>query len=210
MATNDLITVAEAKRHLRVNDSSADTTIGELITEASLFLDELCGPVVVQNVTKTVLAPSGSVFLDVPPGSPTFTVTSLVVTEYNSGVATVLTAEDFDTAGTYRYDPTLGRILRRSSWSDTAWGPQEVTVAYTAGRFANTAAVDQRFKGACRKVVAHKWQARGYTIAPGAPSGGDGPPGFASIPYSPERLVKDLRVDLRGELLLDSLGLAIA
>lgn len=210
MAANDLLTLPEAKRALRINDSSTDSDLAEVVTEASMHIDTLCGPVVRRDVTETILHPAGDVFLDVPPGSPTFTVTFTSVTEYSSGVPTMLTAEDFDTSGTYRWDPTLGRILRRSAWAGTVWGPQEVVVAYEAGRFDTTEEVDQRFKGACRMVVAHIWQARGRTIAVGAPVGGEGPPGFAGIPYSPEQLDKWLRFKLREELLMSGHGLTVA
>lgn len=212
MAANDIIDLADARRTLGIGstDTSTDADLTALITESSMFLDDLCAPIVSRSVTETVLEPTGAVFLKVPPGSPTFTVTFTSVTEYNAGVATVLSAEDFDTAGTYRWEPLTGRLLRRSSWSTSTWGLQEVVVIYTAGRFANTAAVSEKFKGACRQVLAHKWQARGRTIAIGAPVGGEGPPGFAGIPYSPTTLLKNLQVILRDELLMDAMGLAIA
>lgn len=212
MATNDLLTAAEAYRALNITNVTEQTTVGthvaELITEASLFIDDLCGPVVSRSVTETFLEPSGSLNLRVPPGSPTFTATFTSITEYSSGTATVLTAEDFDTAGTYRWEPRKGVLLRRSSWSYTTWGPQEVIVVYTAGRFADTASVSQKFKGACRKVLMHKWQNRGSQSGFGTPSG-DGAP-FGGIPYSPKTLLDHLRVDLKDELLLDSAGVVLA
>lgn len=212
MATNDILTAAEAYRALNITVASEQTAVathlGELITEASLYIDDLCGPVVKRDVTETFLEPVGAQFLKVPPGSPTFTVTFASVTEYNSGTATVLTAEDFDTSGTYRFVARTGTLLRRTSWLNAPWGPQEVIVAYNAGRYADTASVSQKFKGACRKVLLHKWQNRGSQSGFGTP-GGDGAP-FGGIPYSPKTLLDHLRVDLKDELLMDSMGLVIA
>lgn len=200
----DIITVAEARRHLNIpnSDTAITTALAEVVTEASRLIDDLCGPVVRRNVTETILEPCGPLFLKVPPGSPTFTVTFTSVTEYNGGSALVLTAEDFDTAGTYRWEPRTGRLLRRSSWTHYAWAPQEVVVAYEGGRFNTTALVSQKFKGACRKVLMHKWQARGSQSGFGT-VGGDGAP-FGGVPYSPKTLLDHLRVDLKDELLLDS------
>lgn len=212
MATNDLLTATEAYRALNITNAADQTRVAthlaEVITEASMFIDDLCGPVVKRDVTEIFRQPYGSVALRVPPGSSTFTVTFATVTEYASGTATVLTAEDADTAGTYRYDPRTGALLRRSSWMTSAWYAHELVVVYNGGRFADTAAVDQKFKGACRKVLMHKWQNRGSQSGFGTP-GGDGAP-FGGIPYSPKTLLEHLQVDLRGELLLHAAGLTIA
>jgi hypothetical protein len=202
----DLLALDEAKRPLNIRDSDtlSDIELAEVITAASQFIDDLCGPVIIRPApTLTVLEPCGPLFLPVPPGSPTFGVTFTSVTEYSSGVATVLTAEDIDTAGTYRYDPHIGCLRRRSSWSSTSWGLQEVVVEYTAGRFDDTSAVSQKFKSACRKVLVHRWQGRG--AGSGAAAVGEDGPSFGAIPYSPAKLVEHLAVDLKNEVLLDSL-----
>lgn len=159
--TYDLLTLAEGKRAInQAGLSNADSILDleQTITAVSQRLVQECGPIVNAAVTHTVVAPTGLLFLPVPVGSPSFGITLTAVTEYVNGTPTVLTAEDFDTAGTYRYDPTLGSLRRRSSWSDTLWAQQEVVVAYTAGRAANTAAVPAKFKKAASIIVNHDWR----------------------------------------------------
>lgn len=216
----DVLTLQEAKRELRIPQATITFDTNELplaITAASRRMDDIFGPFVTRAFTRTVLAPSGDLFLDVPPGSPTFTVTLSTVTEYTSGTATVLTAEDFDTSGTYRWDPSLGRVLRRASWAGTSWGLQEVILAGTWGRYANTAAVGAEFKRTCGVALRFEWAQLGYgngvdPLTTGAGigvAGGDGnPAGFA--PYTEKRLREELVRRHPNEALMSALGVMIA
>ena len=186
MAANDILTTAEAGAALNMNASEQTanaTELAQVISAASAFVDSVYGPVVAREVTKTVLAPSGRIWLDRP-----LSITS--VTEYASGTATVLTAEDADTAGTYRLDTATGSLLRRSSWSGTSWGSQEVVVVYSSGRYANTASVDPKFKEAAVVALVHFWQHRGSQSGFGT-AGGDGAP-FGGVPFSSAQLRQKL------------------
>lgn len=179
--TLDLLTLTEAKAALNIasSDTSVDTELAQVITAASRMVDSVYGPVVEREVTTNVLAPNGRIWLDRP-----LTITS--VTEYLSGTATVLTAEDADTAGTYRFDSTTGSLLRRTSWTDTYWSGHELVVVYQAGRYADTASVDEKFKEAAVVCLIHLWQHRGSQSGFGTP-GGDGAP-FGGVPFSSKQL----------------------
>jgi hypothetical protein len=159
MATLDLLDSNEAAGALAGTGTPDSTKLAMLNTAVSHLLDEICGPIVTRSVTRTVIAPSGAIWLDVPVGSPTFAISNLAVTEYTGGVGTTLAAETatVSTANDYRFDPTLGRLARRSSWYDTAWAGQEVLVVYIAGRFASTAAVGAKFKQAAKIALRHMW-----------------------------------------------------
>ena len=193
----DIITLAEAQAALNITNAADKTAtateLAQVVSAASRMVDSVFGPVVQRTVTKTVVAPSGTVWLDQPAA-----VTS--VTEYVSGVATVLTAETATTAGTYRLDATSGALRRRSNWSDSAWAANEVVVVYTAGRAANTAAVDPKFKAACAVCVVHLWQHRGAQSGFGS-VGGDGAP-FGGVPFSTRVLRDKLRAMYPEEALL--------
>lgn len=184
--TLDILTLTEAKTALNIPSATTtyDTELAQVITAASRIVDSVYGPVVQRAVTKNIVSPAGTIYLDWPAA-----VTS--VTEYRSGTATVLTAEDFDTAGTYRLDTTTGALTRRLSWADTYWYANELVVVYTSGRAANTAAVDEKFKEAAVVALVHLWQHRGAQSGAGS-FGGDGAP-FGGVPFSSKQLHAKLR-----------------
>lgn len=204
----DVLTLVEGKTALNIPSSETgyDTELAQVITAASRLVDSVYGPVVTRSVTKTYFEPCGPLILDVPPGSPTFTVTSLAVTEYTSGAATVLSAETATvaTGNDYRYRPATGQLVRRASWSDYFWGSQEVLVVYVGGRSASTAAVDAKFKEAAAACLVHLWQHRGAnSIA--ATESGDGAP-FGAVPFSTATLRKKLRAMFPEECLPRGIG----
>ena len=183
--TLNIITLDEAKRALNIalSDTSVDVELSQVVTAASRFVDSVYGPVVQREVTESFVSPSGAIWLDRP-----LSVTT--VTEYSSGTPTVLTAEDFDTAGTYRLDATTGALARRSSWATVAWNAHEVVAVYQAGRHATTAAVDAKFKEAAVVALIHFWQHRGANSG-AASFGGDGAP-YGGVPFSSKQLREKL------------------
>lgn len=187
MAANDILTTAEAGAALNMSagEQTANATeLAQVISAASAFVDSVYGPVVARAVTKSVVSPSGTVWLDRP-----LSITS--VTEYVSGTGTVLTAESSGTAGTYRIDTATGALTRRSSWGNTYWSGHEVVVVYSSGRYANTASVDPKFKEAAVVALVHFWQHRGSQSGFGTP-GGDGAP-FGGVPFSSKQLREKLK-----------------
>lgn len=162
----DVLTAQESRDAIPGGATPDSTKLAMLTTAVSRTLDKLCGPIVTRSVSRTFFAPTGALWLDVPPGSSTFTVSNLAVTEYSGGVATVLAAETaiVSTGNDYRYDPTHGELRRRSSWMDARWGTQEVLVVYMAGRYASTATVDAVFKQAAKETLRHNWTVeQGFT-----------------------------------------------
>jgi hypothetical protein len=193
--TLDVLDSTEAKAALNIpaTEHRFDTRVAQVVTAASRLVDSVFGPVVTRSVTKTFFEPRGPLLLDVPPGSPTFAVTNLAVTEYTAGTATVLAAETATvaTADDYRFRPATGELVRRSRWTDAAWGCQEVLVVYIGGRAASTAAVDEGMKEAAAAALIHLWQHRGPATGAGT-AGGDGAP-FGGVPFSTAQLRKKLR-----------------
>ena len=158
--TLDVLTPTEALHAVSrtaATDAAMVTKMAGLTTAVSRALDDLCGPIVQRTITDERHA-GGSrlVFLRYRP-----VVSITAVKEYASGTLTTLTAET-DTVSTstnYRWDADMDVIYRRSSWTDYPFGSQSVLVTYVAGRYADTASVDARFKEAAKITLAHIWRA---------------------------------------------------
>lgn len=161
MATNDLITVAEAKTLLRPTNAptaSYDTELALYITAASQRIDDLCGPVVIRTITNE--AHDGgrvSIFLK---HYPVVAITTITEYAYTTAQALSLETTAAKTANDYLVTLENGIVRRRSSNADRSFaaGSSNVVVTYTAGRYANTAAVEAKFKLACSICVAHMWR----------------------------------------------------
>lgn len=158
--TYDLLSLAEAKSALGLPAANPDldTTVASYVTAVSRVLDENCGPLVQRTVTNETHSGNGSYAIDLKQ-RPAATLTSC--TEYQGTTAVSLTIE---TAGTAPADGVIldgdnGFLYRRSSGADWTWYPgrNNITVTYTAGRYANTAAVDARVKRAAGMLLRHLW-----------------------------------------------------
>lgn len=162
----DVLSLDEGMTAIAMTGSGAahEDTVAAAITAISRRLDALVGPIVVRTITDEIHYPSGNspIWLDHQPVS---SITSLI--EYSSGTGTALTAEDYDTSGTYLLRD--GMIVRRSGFYTTSWYGSAVKVTYVAGRYATTAAVDARFKTAAAAIL-RRWWAR---EAPAWARGGD-------------------------------------
>lgn len=157
--TLDLLTLTEAKQAIgtTVAATDLDTTIAAYVTACSRLLDANCGPLV--NRTYTAEAHNGgdyTIRLNYPPAA---TVTT--VTEYQGTTAVTVTQQ---TPGTlpnegYVHDTASGYLYRTQGGIDARWyqGRQNITVTYTAGRFASTSAVDPRVKQAAGMLLRHLW-----------------------------------------------------
>lgn len=133
-----------------------------MVTALSIKLDELVGPIIQRTATER--HDGGHQWIRLR-HRPLSAITS--VTEYSSGVATVLTAEDLATAGDYQAERDnegllTGYLFRRSGFGDTLWaaGRQNIAVVATAGRYADTAAAaGSRFAEAARLTLKALWRA---------------------------------------------------
>jgi len=155
----DLITLDEAKLALNIPTATTtfDTELAPVVTAVSRRIDDLCGPVVIRAIAETVYdGGTSQIFLA---DQPVAAVTSL--TEYSSTTATTLTLETnlVKPASGYSVDYAGGIIHRRSGGYDSAFtaGRGNVVVVYTAGRYANTASVDAKFKEAAALYLRHIW-----------------------------------------------------
>ena len=158
--TYDLLSLAEAKATLGQSASATDldTTIASYVTAVSRVLDENCGPLVQRTVTAEKYSGDGSSILRLRQ-QPASSITSC--TEYQGTVAVTLTVETIGTAPSAgcMLDPDTGLLYRRAGGWDYSWYPGRgnITVTYTAGRYANTAAVDARVKRAAGMLLRHLW-----------------------------------------------------
>lgn len=189
--TLDVITLAEAKLAAKIGASvtTYDGNLAMLITAVSRRFDTLVGPVVIRTVTaETHNGGKTKIQLHYRPVSSVTTVT-----EYNNLASATLTAESntAKTANNYSVDLDSGIIYRRASNYDKAFasGRRNVAVTYVAGRAADTASVDARFKEAAKITVAHIWRPeQGFSAV------GDGefvvPAGFA-VPNQALELIAD-------------------
>ena len=161
MATNDLLTIAEARTAVNVPSAAMDTELQLYLTGISDRIDALCGPVVARTVTAE--RHDGGTGHVLPRVVPVYSVTT--VTEYEDGVAQVLTAETITSrpADAYMLDTTLKfrpLIRRRESGTDTTYPADRLNVSltYSAGRVADTASVDERFKVTAAAILRRLWK----------------------------------------------------
>jgi hypothetical protein len=161
--TLDLHSLAEGYRALNDEASATaveaeaagghDSTLAQWITGLSLRIDDVCGPVVARTITAEQR--EGGVTNIKPRKTPVLSVTS--ISEYDSsGVVQALDAEDI-VAGTftaydYWLDPASGRIYRRSNLAPLCFASR-VVLTYEAGRYADTASVDAKFKMAAAEML---------------------------------------------------------
>ncbi len=161
--TLDVLTTTEAKDELGISGSGYDTKLEQLVTGISRRLDDLCGPIVRRTITDEVA--NGGETAILLRFRPVVSVTT--ITEYCGTTATTLTAETTAANGfdSYLVDYRAGIIYRRTSGYDYRYprGRFNVAVTYIAGRAANTAAVDPRFKEAARICLKHLWRAENTT-----------------------------------------------
>lgn len=156
----DILTIDEARDAINVT-AGHTSEIEVMVTAVSRRIDDLCGPVVVRTVTDELHdGGTSGLFLH---HYPVASITS--VTEYSGGTPTTVTPETTTVAGGYRL--ANGVLSRRSSWGMSRWGSQ-VTVTYEAGRYADTAAVDAKFKMAAGAVLRRLWTREAGAWARGA------------------------------------------
>lgn len=194
MATLDVLSSAEALAAVSLTAESTGR-LTQLTTAVSQQLDELVGPVVQRTVTAE-LHDGGSpvVWLDLRPVS---SVTS--VTEYTSTTSQALAAETNTTKTGYDFLLDDGGCLRRrASNSDVCFpdGRRNISVTYVAGRSANTAAVDPKFKQAAAMMLRNVWVAE-------AASGSETIGAFNEFPVNPllgPGMLNKVQALLHGEL----------
>ena len=168
MADDPLALLDRVEAYEAINDTTTavaggserdDEFIGIWVPAISRRIDELCGPVVIRTVTdERHDGGSGVVWLRRSPASSITTVT-----EYLDGTATVLSAEEDTTMPSDGYLlETLGVtsfLYRRIAGRDASFptGRNNVKVTYEAGRYADTASVDAKFKMTAAAILRRLW-----------------------------------------------------
>lgn len=204
----DVITLAEAHAALPgITGTGSDTELAAYITAVSRRLDELCGPIVIRTITNErydfLSFRDKRLTLRNAPSSRTSATTITSVTEYSSGTATVLAQENLtnSTGSDYRFDAYTGILYRQGGWYPTSFAPT-VVVTYQAGRYADTASVDAKFKKAATMMVSMLWrreEGQGSSVFPG----GIEPESIVQgATYAVPNAVKELLADeLRGPIM---------
>lgn len=186
----DVLTLAEAKDAINVNSTqNRDTLLALYITSISARMDVLLGPIVTRTITAELHnGGRDSIFLN------SYPVTSVAsVTEYDRGqsLTTVLTPEilgDYTPhVDTYEIEPFStnpalfgNRIKRQQNGHHHrfAHGRRNVSVSYTAGRFADTESVDEKYKLGAGYILLSAWRSQQDSTA----KMGDFDVPFSSVP----------------------------
>lgn len=198
MPDGDIITLAEGKKALNIDlaNTDHDAELGSYISGVSLAMDRIFGPVVQRSVVEVRSGGNGSIALR---RYPVASITTVV--ERAGGTATTLAAENFASTTAYDYlvDLDNGILTRRGSGAPArfARGDRNVTVTYVAGRFTNTASVDQRFKQGASIMLSHLWRPeQGVVTGPFAAEASTGrlPLTFA-VPNAVVQLLADERLE---------------
>lgn len=194
MAATDVVTRDEAKAALNITTTDFDAELDAYISAVSGSLDKLVGPIVKRTVNETRDGGDRSIWLY---EYPIVSITS--VTEYDDLTQRILVAESNTAKSANDYAIVLrsGQLKRRSS--NMPWrfpcGAGNIVIVYEAGRYADTAAVDARFKLAANLMLANLWrveQGQGT-----ATFGAAIEPVFGSTFFIPNRVREILQNDLR-------------
>ncbi|MFI0484885.1 head-tail connector protein [Actinomadura sp. 9N215] len=147
MAATDLFTLADAKAQLNITDSASDAELAGFVSGVTRVVERYVGAVVNRTVTEVFDGGRCELLLS---NIPVASITSVT----DSG--TVLDA------GAYKVSKS-GVLARVAGTARTPFLPgiQSVSVAYVAGKVANTAAVatdlpDVRLAGLI--IVQHMWE----------------------------------------------------
>jgi len=161
----DVCTLEDVKASLGLTDGSFDAELSANITAVSRMLDKKCGAIVQRTLTaedlsSTWASAAGSYPLASFKFAPVVTVTTL--TMYEGITSTVLTEQTPGTAPSngYRLDRETGAVFRLKAGIPWPFPAYSMLVAtYSAGRYATTAAVDDRFARAGVLTVVEQWRA---------------------------------------------------
>ena len=147
MATNDILTLAEAKAHLNITGSGSDTKVAALVTAASMLLDAAAKTFFVKRSVVELHWPRGKFLF--PRARPVNSITSILDPAGNS-----VPAAD------YYLDTDRSFIAHVGYWPTAVNAtnlPVPWSVTLSAGWFANTAAVAEDVKQACRLRLSAIW-----------------------------------------------------
>lgn len=142
------VLLAEAKAHLRLDDSSEDDLIGALIAAARVAVETAIRGVMITQTWRACVAdwPSAGVALPVVPASAVTAVRAIDA----AGVATVLDSAD------YALDAVDGTV----ALINPAAGAARYEIDFTAGYGSSGVDVPQPLRQAIRLLVTHWYEHR--------------------------------------------------
>ena len=152
-----VVTLAEAKLHLRVEHDAEDTLIERIVAAAAERAEEIQLRAFVTQTFRLGLSrfPSGRIIR--LPRPPLQSVTSITYTDAN-GAEQTLPASD------YRVDTAAvpGRVIlnRSAAWPSIADEPDAVKVTYVAGYGATGPSVPEEQRAAVLLFVGHLYESR--------------------------------------------------
>lgn len=160
----DVLTISEARLAVGVSESDTkyDVQLVAIVTAVSRALDGRYGAVVQREIEDEEAVGGGEVVS--LRHWPVFEITE--VTEYANTTPATVTLQTPGTqpdAGFYadkwitNSAPFSGRLYRRSGGGCATWG-KPVVVSYIAGRYIDTASVDEKFKDAARVMLKNRWR----------------------------------------------------
>lgn len=165
------ITTAEAKTHLRVDNSDDDTYIGTLITAARRWVENTCGLALVNTTYDGAIDAfphvDGAIVF---PKYPLSSVTSVTYYDDDLSTSTVFSSSNYQ-VDTFKRPPRI--VLKNgASWpSDSLRLSSGVVVRFVAGYGASGSNVPEDIKHAIKLLVGQLYANRepevtGATIAP--------------------------------------------
>lgn len=186
-----IITLADAKTHLNVgsSDTSHDAEIQTFVDAATPAIERIVGAV---DATQYTEVHDGGLSYILLRHRPVLAVSS--VTEYRGHVAYPLTSIADPSASSTSYSYTVeldtGRIIRRSSGSESAFprGRGSVVVTYTAGR----SVVPANVRLGALELVRHWYQQTQQGGRPSFPSSAAAEDLTATMPLGVPRRVLEL------------------
>ena len=165
MATGDLVTLAEAKKHLNINDTSSDDELAGFITSASRMWVERGGPGA-DSPQYDEWHTGGGMRVALNRGH---VLAISEITEASGTAITTLTEQNAGGSGSdgYSLNKRSGVLKRRSGGMASAFAPgiENVHVVYTAGFVTAPADIKQ----AANILISHLWETqRGGSKRPGS------------------------------------------
>lgn len=192
-ATLDVLTLEEAKAAILNNAGDRNwDALATYVTGVSRYLDRKAGAIVLRTITDETIDGLGSWRIALR-YHPVMSITSVV--EYTNGTPVTLTEQTLGVTSTNGYTADLrqGHLYRGGDDDRGAWpsGRGNILATYTAGRYADTETVDERFKLAAGIILANLWRhERGMAVTPDGFSMG----ATYAMPYAAAALLAD---DLR-------------
>lgn len=162
------VTLAEAKAHLRVDDTNSDTEITAMIRAAREWVETYLDRSLVHTQWRATYDTFPWEFeLPRPPMASSGTTTAVAVT-YTLETGSTATLD----ATTYRVDrddtPGVIRTVYSGTWPGHLADANAVTVTWWGGYGADGTSVPQAVRSAMLMLIAHFYETRGATVSTGA------------------------------------------